>query len=146
MNEALLNAMMAEFRASLPGIIAGNDPHSDILDTFDGYRNWLLGIPAPNMPTPTIQRIQAAVAGVAGVPIESMGAESQRQVHVRPRWAAMYIANKHYGYSLGQIGRRFHRDHTSVSYAVRQATKLMETDGELRELIDRSVNALGVRA
>ena len=146
MNEALVNAMIAEFRASLPGIIAGNDPHSDILDTFDGYKNLLLGAPPRAQSPPTIQRIQAVVAGLADVPVESMGAESQRQVHVRPRWAAMYIANKRYGYSLGQIGRRFHRDHTSVGYAVRQATKLRENDGEMRELIDRAIYALGDRA
>ena len=146
MNEALVNAMMAEFRASLPSIIAGNDPHSDILDTFDGYKNLLLGVPAPNLPPPTIQRIQAVVAGLAGVPIESMGAESQRRVHVYPRWAAMYVAAKHYGYSLQQIGRRFRRDHTSVGHAVRQAAKLRETDGEIRDLIDRATYALGGRA
>ena len=145
MNE-LVERMRAEFRTSLPAIIEGNDPHSDILDIFDGYKNMLLGVPAPNMPTPTIQRIQAVVAGLAGVSIESMGAESQRRVHVYPRWAAMYVASRHYGYSLQQIGRRFRRDHTSVGYAVRHATKLRETSGEMRELIDRAIHALGRRA
>ena len=142
----VVEAMRAEFRASLPGIIAGNDPHENLFDTFDGYKNLLLGAPPPVMPTPTIQAIQAVVAGIAGIPIESMTAESQRRVHVRPRWVAMYIAHSRYGYSLFQIGRRFRRDHTSVSYAMQQMAKLRESDGEVRDLLDRSVYALGRRA
>ena len=104
----------------------------------------LAGSP-PATPTPTIQAIQAVVANLAGLPIESMTAESQRRVHVRPRWVAMYIAHSRYGYSQGQVGRRFRRDHTTVAYAVEQMERLKQ-DGEVRDLLDRAIHALERRA
>jgi hypothetical protein len=143
----LIEAMRAEFRASLPGIIEGHDPHSDVLDTFDGYRDMLLvGTPPPAVPAPSVQAIQAVVASIAGVPLQSMTQACQRQFFVRPRWVAMFIAHDRYGYSLCHIGRRFRRDHTSVLHAMRRMARMRIDDNEIRDLIDRSVNALGARA
>jgi hypothetical protein len=142
----LIEAMRAEFRQSLPSIMEGNDPHADILDTFDGYRDLLLRVPSAPKPPPTIQVIQTIVANMAGVSLDSMTQRSKAGPHVRARWVAMFIANKRYGYSAGEIGRRFRRDHTTVLYGLQQMARLSETDNELRDLIVRSAYALEDRA
>jgi len=53
----------------------------------------------------------------------------------RARHAAMWICHEATTRSLPQLGRAFHRDHTTVLHAVRLVPKHMEADPEWRERV-----------
>lgn len=54
----------------------------------------------------------------------------------RPRQIAMYLAREMTSMSYPQIGARFKRDHTTVLWAVRGVTRLLEADREAFEAVE----------
>ena len=53
-----------------------------------------------------------------GQTTEALRSRSRKQLFVRPRQIAMYLARLYTDASLADIGRAFGRDHTSVMYAI----------------------------
>lgn len=94
-------------------------------------------IPGPPMAWPSIAHIQARVAVARRVPmIEMISCRRQRDV-VHARQLAIYLAKQLTPRSLPQIGRRFHRDHTTVLHAIRQVEKRLAASEMAREEVAR---------
>jgi len=66
----------------------------------------------------SLDEISAETARAYGLPPETLRSRSRKQVFVRPRQIAMYLARRYTDASLADIGRAFGRDHTSVMYAI----------------------------
>jgi chromosomal replication initiator protein len=58
------------------------------------------------------------------------------RTYSRPRQIAMFLAREMTSMSYPQIGRHFRRDHTTVLWAVRGITKLLDTDREALEAVE----------
>ena len=144
-------ALDAEFKASLPAILAGHDPIMDTLDMLDGYVKLLADKFATVKPTPmvssfgsapSIATIKQVVADLGGVPIYSMVQDNRSMRFVVPRWVAIYIAHEVFGYPSSMIARRFNRDPSTMSYAYREVRRRAPNNGELRSLIGRAMKKL----
>lgn len=85
-----------------------------------------------------VSDIQRGVADYYRIPVEEMTSVSRAQGVSRPRQVAMYLSAHLTRQSTKSIGRRFHRDHTTVIHAVRQVEKLRQDDVEF----DADVRAL----
>ncbi|HXX49164.1 MAG TPA: chromosomal replication initiator protein DnaA [Myxococcota bacterium] len=66
----------------------------------------------------SLDEISAETARAYGLPPEALRSRSRKQIFVRPRQIAMYLARLYTDASLADIGRAFGRDHTSVMYAI----------------------------
>jgi chromosomal replication initiator protein len=63
------------------------------------------------------------------VPVALVMSDSRTVRAVRPRHVAIHIARRLTKYSFPQIGRQFHRDHTSAMHANRHIAALRDDDG-----------------
>lgn len=73
-----------------------------------------------------------AVCAYYKIPRLDLVSQRRHRSIVRPRQVAMYLARKLTPYSLPEIGKKFgDRDHTTVLWAIRQVTALMQTDAQL---------------
>ena len=66
----------------------------------------------------SLDEIVAETARAYGQTTEALRSRSRKQLFVRPRQIAMYLARLYTDASLADIGRAFGRDHTSVMYAI----------------------------
>jgi len=66
----------------------------------------------------SLDEISAETARAYGLPADALRSRSRKQIFVRPRQIAMYLARRYTDASLADIGRAFGRDHTSVMYAI----------------------------
>ncbi len=66
----------------------------------------------------SIEEIVLETARAYGLAPEALRSRSRKQLVVRPRQIAMYLARRYTAASLADIGRAFARDHTSVMYAI----------------------------
>jgi chromosomal replication initiator protein len=66
----------------------------------------------------SLDEIVGETARAYGLAPEALRSRSRKQVVVRPRQIAMYLARRYTAASLADIGRAFARDHTSVMYAI----------------------------
>lgn len=66
----------------------------------------------------SLDEIVGETARAYGLTPESLRSRSRKQIVVRPRQIAMYLARRYTQASLADIGRAFGRDHTSVMYAI----------------------------
>jgi chromosomal replication initiator protein len=103
--------------------------------------DWLkldLGPFNPPRPKPlTTAEICRRVEGFYGMAPGTIGNRSRNRDIARPRQIAMYLSRTMGGQSLPRIGRMFGGyDHTTVLHAVRQVTKLIETDGDFAEEVE----------
>jgi chromosomal replication initiator protein len=109
---------------------------------LDFARNCLEGYLQVGAPQASIDSILDGVARFFSVkPSDLKGPRRTKQV-VMPRQIAMYLARKHTGMSLPEIGKRFGgRDHTTVIHAVRKIGKQMAepTFKSKVDLVARSV-------
>jgi Bacterial dnaA protein helix-turn-helix len=92
--------------------------------------------PEPPPPVPPVleprlplAEIVHAVAVYYGVPVALVMSDSRKVHAVRPRHVAIHIARRLTKYSFPQIGRQFHRDHTTAMYADRHIAFLRDDDG-----------------
>lgn len=86
---------------------------------------------------PPVRRIQLAVAAEFHVPMRAMTTARRGSSVARPRQVAMYLSQRLTDYSLPQIGRRFHRDHTTVMHAVRAVEDRCAADPDFLERVTR---------
>jgi Bacterial dnaA protein helix-turn-helix len=81
------------------------------------------------MNTPTILRIQLAVADRLGVTVFDLLSRRRARKIARPRQIAMWLARHTTPCSLPEIGRAFGgRDHTTVMHAIARIDGLMAAD------------------
>ena len=81
-----------------------------------------------------IREVQAVVAALHDLPVESMWTKSRQHYLAHPRQEAMALARELTGRSYPEIGIMFGgKDHTTILYAHRKVTKLAETDAALAE-------------
>jgi hypothetical protein len=76
-----------------------------------------------------IRTIQCVVADKAGLEIGDLLGQSKRPHIVKPRWVAMYMANKVALATATTIGRHFgRRDHSTVIHALDEMERLIKSD------------------
>ncbi|HXZ86387.1 MAG TPA: helix-turn-helix domain-containing protein, partial [Myxococcota bacterium] len=80
----------------------------------------------------SLDEISAETARFYGVAPEALRSRSRRQIFVRPRQVAMYLARRYTDASLADIGRAFERDHTSVMYAIEAVERRIVERPQLR--------------
>ena len=90
-------------------------------------------------PVGTIIRAVSSHYGIGTVDLLS---ERRHRDYARPRQVAMYLAKSLTLQSLPQIGKRFHRDHTTVIHAVRRIEALKASDPVLAGDVARLQNFL----
>jgi len=76
----------------------------------------------------SVRLVQAACAAAFRVAVHDIESDRRTLNVTRPRQVAMYLAKKLTLASLAEIGRAFHRDHTTVIYAIRRVEQLIEAD------------------
>lgn len=94
--------------------------------TLDFARSCLEGYLQVGAPQVSIDSILDGVAVFFNVKGSDLKGPRRTKQVVMPRQIAMFLARKHTGMSLPEIGKRFgNRDHTTVLHAVRKVTKQM---------------------
>ena len=86
-----------------------------------------------------IADVQRAASALFGFPVTDLMSPCRKRPLTRARQAAMALAIEMTGKSTTQVGAAFRRDHSTVSYAVRQARESAEVSG----LADRLRERLG---
>lgn len=85
-------------------------------------------------PKAKIREVQAVVAALHDLPVETMSDENRKHEWSHPRQEAMALARELTGDSYPKIGREFgDRDHTTVLFAYRKIKRLAQTDAALAE-------------
>ena len=62
---------------------------------------------------------------------------------VTPRQLAMYISKKYTNKSLPEIAKMFDKTHATIIHGVRNITKRMDVEPELRRSFEQIINELG---
>lgn len=93
---------------------------------------------------PKLEEIQRVVCRFYGLDRRGLLSARRDRKATLPRQVAMFIAKQTTLRSLTEIGRRFHRDHTTVCYAAEKITQCMESDIQLCAEIDDIKRTLGV--
>lgn len=88
-----------------------------------------------------IQRTVAAAHGITRIDLTSHRRGARL---VKPRHMAMYLCAVLTPHSFPNIGRLFHRDHTTVIYARDKIAKLRATDEKLNSEIEALIARLGM--
>lgn len=90
----------------------------------------------------TFDLVLAIVSDHFGVSREAILGKSRRAEFVLPRHVAMWLLRTRYGYSFPRLGRYFHRDHTSVMYAVEQVADMTMDNQSDQEWLDEIRSAI----
>lgn len=79
-------------------------------------------------PAPLIEDIQSVVAARYGLTVRDIRARYRHKLLAYPRQTAMYLARQMTNRSLTEIGRVFHRHHTTVLHDIRRAEERIAND------------------
>jgi chromosomal replication initiator protein len=105
--------------------------------TPDLVRNVLRDIvPGSDTPAITIASIKAAVCEYYSVEEADLTGSSRTRSLVQVRQVGMFLCRELTDASLPKIGEAFHRDHTTVLYAVQKVRDGMSTKPQLYQAID----------
>jgi len=86
---------------------------------------------------PTLRTIASKVSHRFQVKSSDLKGPTRRQAVTRARGVAMYIARQLTDKSLDQVGKHFGgRDHTTVMHAVRKTADLIQSDPDIRQLVE----------
>ena len=115
--------------------------------TLEFSRRCLEGYLQVEEPTASCEGITSGVAKFFNVKVAEMkGPRRTRQI-VTPRQIAMFLARKHTGLSLPEIGKRFGgRDHTTVIHAVRKIERQIKEDQAFRTKMQLVARSIGLAA
>jgi chromosomal replication initiator protein len=86
-----------------------------------------------NMSLRPMQRVMAEVSAISGVRVADILGPKRQRKYVRARYMAMAICRDYCNASYPQIGRAFHRHHSTVMYAMERIDTLM-TDADLDDM------------
>lgn len=85
----------------------------------------------------TLDYIKNLVAETLKMDVEKLSSKSRKREIVSARQIAMYLAKKFTDMSLKQIGSQFgKRDHTTVIYSARTVENLIDTDPQIKEVVE----------
>jgi len=88
--------------------------------------------------TPSLRQISTKTAKYFDITTTTLKSSSRARAVVLARSVAMYLSRRSTEKTLLQIGAHFGgRDHTTVLYNCRKTEKLLRTDAELQEAIDK---------
>jgi chromosomal replication initiator protein len=105
--------------------------------TLDFARSCLDGYLQVEDPQISVDSIVSAVAKFFNIKVQDMKGPRRTRQLVVPRQVAMFLARRHTGLSLPEIGKHFGgRDHTTVMHAVRKIDNQIETDEAFRRKVD----------
>ena len=105
--------------------------------TLDFARSCLDGYLQVEDPQISVDSIISAVAKFFNIKVQDMKGPRRTRQLVVPRQVAMFLARRHTGLSLPEIGKHFGgRDHTTVMHAVRKIDNQIETDEAFRRKVD----------
>jgi chromosomal replication initiator protein len=105
--------------------------------TLDFARSCLEGFLQVDDPQISIESIVSGVAKFFNVKVQDMKGPRRTKQLVLPRQVAMFLARRHTGMSLPEIGKHFGgRDHTTVMHAVRKIDKQLENDDGFRRKVE----------
>lgn len=90
-----------------------------------------------------ISTVQAVVAKHYGCGVSTLRGRRKDRLATEPRSVAVYLARKLTGASYPQIGRAFCRDHTTARAAYLSVERKIETDADLRGVVQALREALG---
>src|SRR5690606_17481635 len=106
--------------------------------TLEKAREQLRGVVGAQAGALTFDAIMRAVGAYYDVRPQDLKSKSRQRQLTLARQVAMYLARKHLGASLPEIGRAFGgRDHTTVLSSVRKVTGMLATDAGMQAVIGR---------
>ena len=92
-----------------------------------------------------VLQIKQAVASQWGITVKTMAKECRVESIVFPRQVAMYLTNRIVGLNQTHIGAIFHREHTTVSHAIKRVRNRMETDRTVEKRVRGIMKQLDAR-
>ena len=87
-------------------------------------------------PATPIGNIQAAVAAHFKLPRRLMTSREAARPAPQARQVAMYLAHTLLGKGTSELGRRFHRDHSTVAHGIRRVEQSTELRGMAEKLAE----------
>lgn len=108
--------------------LGGGDVDSTLIEAY---------LKSDGSASPSLKVIAAAVAKHFAVTVGDLRGNSRQHSLTAVRGLAMHLARELAGLSYAQIGRYFgNRDHTTVMYSCKKATKAMADEPRLRQALD----------
>jgi len=80
--------------------------------------------------------IRDFIAKQFDTPVEDLLSKSRKRTTTFPRQVGMYLSRKLTGEALSDIGKTFHRDHSTVVHAIRVISEAINTSGSVRGQIE----------
>ena len=87
----------------------------------------------------TIDDLARLVCNLLNVPMDDLRSSSHRPKVVLPRQIVMYLARRLLQASLTDIGRYFHKHHTTVMYSIDKISELIDENKQFKKQIDEIV-------
>ena len=91
----------------------------------------------------TIEEIQNKICHHYQVTMAQLLSTERTQSIVTPRQLAMYISKKYTNKSLPEIAKMFDKTHATIIHGVKNITKRMDVEPELRRSFEQIINELG---
>lgn len=98
-------------------------------------------ITSDNQPIPVIMdKIISEVARTYGTTAENILSKKRDESTAKARQISMYIIREITSESLDNIGKKFGKDHSTVSYSIEQCQKAIETNPSTRATVNSIIN------
>ncbi len=82
------------------------------------------------------ETIRDFIAKQFDTPVEDLLSKSRKRTITFPRQVGMYLSRKLTGEALSDIGKTFHRDHSTVVHAIRVISEAINSSGSVRGQIE----------
>jgi len=82
------------------------------------------------------ETIRDFIAKQFDTPLEELLSKSRKRTTTFPRQIGMYLSRKLTGEALSDIGKTFHRDHSTVVHAIRVISEAINTSGSVRGQVE----------
>jgi len=113
--------------------------------TLDFTRNCLDGYLQVDQPAVSVDSILTGTARQFNVKVADLKGPRRTKQLVLPRQIAMWLARKHTGLSLPELGKQFGgRDHTTVMHGIRKIDRLLGEDPEFKKRLELVSRTLGL--
>ena len=91
----------------------------------------------------TIEEVQNCICKKYGVTLSQILSPERTQSIVTPRQLAMYISRKFTTRSLPEIAKKFDKSHATISHGVKNISKRLDVEPELKESLEEILADLG---
>jgi len=96
-----------------------------------------------NLKKITIEEIQNKICHHYQVTMAQLLSPERTQSIVTPRQLAMYISRKYTNKSLPEVAKMFDKTHATIIHGVKNITKRLDVEPELRQSFEQIINELG---